>query len=218
VTGMAEMSETPLTFLIGKLESEGLSPRRGSNTQWSSICPGHDDKRPSLSLAEGEDSRVLMKCHAGCRTEDILKALSLTMRDLFPEGSAAILLPPKRSARRRASREPARPHATTFAFVPACVVENGCVYCLTIYSHLALRCGKQNLPQRGYRFLSNALGIDARTVCKHAEYLAGMGWIRLRAIISATGAHRAVELSLRHCPPLKLVNPGQCPPEWCVLR
>jgi putative DNA primase/helicase len=47
-------------------------------------CPAHNDKNPSLSVTEGDDGRVLLKCHAGCRTEDIVDALGLSMADLFP--------------------------------------------------------------------------------------------------------------------------------------
>ena len=33
----------------------------------------------------GQDGRVLLKCFAGCDTKDILAAIGLTMRDLYPE-------------------------------------------------------------------------------------------------------------------------------------
>lgn len=47
-------------------------------------CPAHDDKNPSLSIAEGEDGRILLNCHAGCSTEKVLQAMGLAMRDLYP--------------------------------------------------------------------------------------------------------------------------------------
>jgi hypothetical protein len=46
-------------------------------------CPAHQDDSPSLSLAEGDDGRVLVTCHAGCETEDIVAALGLRLVDLF---------------------------------------------------------------------------------------------------------------------------------------
>ncbi|MBN2566029.1 MAG: hypothetical protein JXB46_10005, partial [Candidatus Eisenbacteria bacterium] len=50
-------------------------------------CPAHDDHKPSLSVTEGDDGRVLLTCHAGCTPEDIVAALGLTMADLFnPNG------------------------------------------------------------------------------------------------------------------------------------
>ncbi len=50
---------------------------------WLGKCPGHEDAKPSLSIAEGRNGRVLLKCHAGCNIEQIVAALGLTMRDLF---------------------------------------------------------------------------------------------------------------------------------------
>ena len=29
-------------------------------------CPAHDDRNPSLSIAEGDDGKTLLNCHAGC--------------------------------------------------------------------------------------------------------------------------------------------------------
>jgi hypothetical protein len=54
----------------------------------SARCPAHDDRRASLSIAEGEDYRVLLTCFAGCKTEDVVKAAGLTMRDLFPANTS----------------------------------------------------------------------------------------------------------------------------------
>jgi len=46
-------------------------------------CPAHDDRSPSLSIREGQDGRVLLKCFAGCEPDAIAGALGLTLRDLF---------------------------------------------------------------------------------------------------------------------------------------
>lgn len=59
---------------------------RRSGEGWVDCCPAHDDHRPSLSINEAEDSRVLMKCHVGCHTETILQMKGLTFRDLMPNG------------------------------------------------------------------------------------------------------------------------------------
>jgi hypothetical protein len=50
----------------------------------TSRCPAHEDRNPSLS-ARYTDGRVLIHCHAGCDTRDVLAALELTMADLFDE-------------------------------------------------------------------------------------------------------------------------------------
>src|SRR5438132_2171042 len=47
-------------------------------------CPGHQDHRPSLDVAEGDDGRALLYCRAGCRTSEILGAIGLRYADLFP--------------------------------------------------------------------------------------------------------------------------------------
>ena len=47
-------------------------------------CPAHEDRTASLSINTGDDGRVLLKCHAGCSIDDILQAVSLDRRDLFP--------------------------------------------------------------------------------------------------------------------------------------
>lgn len=46
-------------------------------------CPAHDDKIPSLTIAEGRDGRTLLKCYAGCTTAEIVSAIGLTIPDLF---------------------------------------------------------------------------------------------------------------------------------------
>jgi hypothetical protein len=46
-------------------------------------CPSHEDQQASLSIAEGHDGRVLLKCFAGCRADHIVARLGLRMRDLF---------------------------------------------------------------------------------------------------------------------------------------
>jgi hypothetical protein len=49
-------------------------------------CPAHEDHNPSLSIKPGKTQPVLLLCHAGCRTEDILDAIGLTWQDIsLPE-------------------------------------------------------------------------------------------------------------------------------------
>jgi len=55
--------------------------------KWTALCPVHEadgnGHRPSLSIGQGDDGRVLLNCMAGCATGDVVKALGLTMADLF---------------------------------------------------------------------------------------------------------------------------------------
>jgi DNA primase len=50
-----------------------------SGEQYVALCPAHDDKNPSLSLAY-KDGRFLLYCHAGCDYRDVLAAVGLNRR------------------------------------------------------------------------------------------------------------------------------------------
>lgn len=58
------------------------SPRK-CGSGWEARCPAHEDRHASLSVGLGLDGRVLVDCHKGCPTEDVVAALGLTMADLF---------------------------------------------------------------------------------------------------------------------------------------
>lgn len=53
--------------------------------KWMARCPAHDDGRPSLSIKESESGNVLLWCFAGCSAEEVARAASLSMYELFPE-------------------------------------------------------------------------------------------------------------------------------------
>lgn len=72
------MSAAPL---LDRLEGVRATGPRG----WVARCPGHRDKTPSLSVRELPDGRVLLHDFAGCDVHDILAAVGLSLRDLFPE-------------------------------------------------------------------------------------------------------------------------------------
>ena len=71
--------------LIARLD--GL--RRTGAGRWLARCPAHDDRRPSLSVAELDDGRVLLHCFGGCAIENVLDAVGLTFSDLFPPRAVA---------------------------------------------------------------------------------------------------------------------------------
>lgn len=56
----------------------------GHDNTWRANCPAHEDTSPSLSIGEGADGRILLKCHAGCTTDTILTTLGITWADLWP--------------------------------------------------------------------------------------------------------------------------------------
>lgn len=59
--------------------------RRNPNGRgWIAVCPAHHDHRPSLSVRQGGDGRVLLYCFSGCTTDRICAALGIRVADLFP--------------------------------------------------------------------------------------------------------------------------------------
>ncbi len=53
------------------------SKARKCGKGWVDVCPAHHDRTPSLSISQGEDGRLLLFCHAGCRFEDIVAAAGI---------------------------------------------------------------------------------------------------------------------------------------------
>lgn len=51
-----------------------LNKSRRTPNGWHACCPAHDDKNPSLFLADGKDGLALV-CYAGCVYRDIVQAL-----------------------------------------------------------------------------------------------------------------------------------------------
>lgn len=71
-----------MTTVFAKVLSK-LTGVTGTGGNRKARCPAHDDKVASLSTTEGDDGRVLLHCHAGCKPEAILSAIGLTLADLF---------------------------------------------------------------------------------------------------------------------------------------
>ena len=51
---------------------------------FQAICPCHDDRKASLTVSEG-DKGIVLHCHTGCVTEDILQKIGLSFADLMYE-------------------------------------------------------------------------------------------------------------------------------------
>lgn len=80
---MTPLAASPIDRLKAKLT--GMRPD-GPN-HWMAKCPSHDDKQASLSITLENDQKILMHCHAKCRTEVILAAIGLSLADLFVGGA-----------------------------------------------------------------------------------------------------------------------------------
>src|SRR4051812_1961197 len=76
------MSGDPLTMVLSRLEEV-----RRAGSGYMACCPAHVDHKPSLKVDLAADGKVLLKCFADCSTEEILRALGLTISDLFPRPS-----------------------------------------------------------------------------------------------------------------------------------
>lgn len=61
----------------------GATPR---NNTINVRCPCHNDKKASLSISQGRNNRIILKCHAGCHYKNILAEVGLTEADLFNDG------------------------------------------------------------------------------------------------------------------------------------
>ncbi|MHB9023141.1 MAG: phage/plasmid primase, P4 family [Armatimonadota bacterium] len=74
---------SPLDNILARLQ--GVKRQRNG---YLARCPAHADRKPSLSVTE-KDGRVLLHCHAGCRAEEVTRALGLELRDLFTQPPAS---------------------------------------------------------------------------------------------------------------------------------
>lgn len=54
------------------------------DARYKARCPAHMDQNPSLSVGEGDDGRVLLYCHAGCKFTDVCDSLGLEPSQLLP--------------------------------------------------------------------------------------------------------------------------------------
>jgi putative DNA primase/helicase len=48
---------------------------RKAGAAWMARCPAHDDRAPSLAIADARDGKVLVRCHAGCHQQDVIASL-----------------------------------------------------------------------------------------------------------------------------------------------
>lgn len=60
-----------------------LNARSVGDGKWVARCRAHDDRHPSLAIAEGRDGRTLLRCFKGCEVAAIVHAVGLSLGDLF---------------------------------------------------------------------------------------------------------------------------------------
>ena len=71
-----------IDLLLSKLQ--GVKKIKGSD-KWVALCPAHNDKTPSLSIRQLEDSRVLINCWSGCGAIDVLESIDMNFQHLMPD-------------------------------------------------------------------------------------------------------------------------------------
>lgn len=76
---------------------------KGRDGKYMARCPHHGDSTPSLSVSLGKDNKILLKCFAGCSTEDIVWSMDLQMKDLFAEITPATAFPVYEEPQRKQS-------------------------------------------------------------------------------------------------------------------
>ena len=60
------------------------------NGYYMAMCPVHNTKDSSMSVKQADDGSILLHCHRGCDTRDIVDALGLKMSDLFADGRKGV--------------------------------------------------------------------------------------------------------------------------------
>jgi hypothetical protein len=73
-----------LAILLRKLQESGCGPIRQQGGELRCRCPAHEDSGPSLYLALTTD-KVLVRCNAGCSTQEVCDRLDHALADLCHE-------------------------------------------------------------------------------------------------------------------------------------
>ncbi len=83
-----------------------LTNLRGYRPNVAACCPAHRDTNPSLSVTELSDGKILLHCHAGCSTEEVLAAVDLDFSHLYPNDYAKLFNKRRTLQTREAAEEP----------------------------------------------------------------------------------------------------------------
>ena len=98
---------------------------RRVGTTWKARCPAHEDREPSLSIKDGDDGRVLVRCHAGCDQERVIA--TLRSRGLWTEnGPRRFILPaPRAAATSQPDRDDAKRSRSALAIWQSAISADG---------------------------------------------------------------------------------------------
>ena len=184
---------TPTERMLSALVNRNCDPKQNGKG-WSAQCPAHEDRRPSLSVSEGDDGRALVRCHAGCTVDAICNAVGLRLTDLMTDKPSTLSTSTqprepqgKRQYRRQPNGKPAATYKTAKAAVAALERTHGKLSALWTY-HDAL-----GDPMGVIVRWDNANGKDIRPVarCGDGWRIGGMAGPRpLYCLPELTGADR----------------------------
>lgn len=82
-----------------------LDAKPSGRNEWKARCPAHDDKKESLSVSTGRNGSIILNCHAGCRTADILDRMGLKYADLYPDTDSPTVTYKPRTAPSKDSKQ-----------------------------------------------------------------------------------------------------------------
>ncbi len=78
------MADTAYNRVIDTLRDLGAVTEHNGTAR--AKCPAHNGNSSTSLAIRPIDGRVLLYCHAGCATPDVVAALNMTMADLFDDG------------------------------------------------------------------------------------------------------------------------------------
>jgi hypothetical protein len=84
-------SLNPLNTLLERVENV-----RVSGKGYRADCPNGHRSKGSLVISESDEGSVLMHCHSGCSSLEVLHGLGLEMKDLFPQQNINCMTPQER--------------------------------------------------------------------------------------------------------------------------
>ena len=98
---MPDHSNPNVEILLNRLEHV-----RQYGQGYRAKCPAHDGKSPgSLSVAIGDDGRILLHCFGGCSALDVVHAVGLELSDLFEKRIMHNATPVERRVLRELARQ-----------------------------------------------------------------------------------------------------------------
>src|SRR5262245_52401012 len=57
---------------------------RDTHDGYMALCPAHPDNNASLHISKGKNGGVVIYCHAGCSTRDVMQFVCMDEYDLMP--------------------------------------------------------------------------------------------------------------------------------------